>query len=148
VLNPIPPQKAPQLLADAGLLNSPDGRFAAVNVLSYESTKVAGIHIIGDASHTTQPKAGHVANQQAKVCADAIVRLLGGKALDPTPVTNSACYSPITASTATFLSAVYQYDAATASMKLSKLGASSSANNEHYRDMQTWFATLMKDSFA
>ncbi len=148
VLNPIPPQKAPQLLADAGLLNSPDGRFAAVNVLSYESTIVAGIHIIGDASHTTQPKAGHVANQQAKVCADAIVRLLGGKALDPTPVTNSACYSPITASTATFLSAVYQYDAVTATMKLSKLGASSSTNNEHYRDMQTWFATLMKDSFA
>jgi sulfide dehydrogenase [flavocytochrome c] flavoprotein subunit len=148
VLNPIPPQKAPQLLADAGLLNSPDGRFAAVNVLSYESTKVADIHIIGDASHTTQPKAGHVANQQAKVCADAIVRLLGGQALDPLPVTNSACYSPITASTATFLSAVYQYDTATASMKLSKLGASSSANNEHYRDMQTWFGTLMKDSFA
>ncbi len=148
VLNPIPPQRAPQLLADAGLLNSPDGRFAAVNVLSYESTQVAGIHVIGDASHTTQPKAGHIANQQAKVCADAMLRLLGGQQPDPAPVTNSACYSPITAATATWLSGVYQYDAASASMKLSKLSASASATSKNYRDMHTWFGTLMSDSFS
>lgn len=148
VLNPIPPQRAPQLLADAGLLNSPDGRFAAVNVLSYESTQAAGIHVIGDASHTTQPKAGHIANQQAKVCADAILRLLSGQQPDPAPVTNSACYSPITASTATWLSGVYQYDVATSSMKLSKLTASASASSNNYQEMHTWFGTLMKDSFA
>jgi len=78
VFNPIPPQRAPELLSQAGLLNSPDKRFAAVNVLNYESTAAVGIHIIGDASHTTQPKAGHVANQEAKICADAIVRLFSG----------------------------------------------------------------------
>ena len=31
-------------------------------------------------------------------------------------VTNSACYTPITATTATWLSAVYQYDSATGTM--------------------------------
>ena len=39
VLNPIPPQRAPQLLKDAGLLSTdPAKPFAPVNVLSYQST--------------------------------------------------------------------------------------------------------------
>lgn len=33
------------------------------------------IHVIGDASSCGMPKAGHVADQEAKICADAIVRL-------------------------------------------------------------------------
>jgi len=148
VFNPIPPQRAPDLLGKTGLLNSPDGRFAAVDVLSYESTVLPGIHIIGDASHTTQPKAGHVANQEAKVCADAILRRLSGQQPDPAPVTNSACYSPITASTASWLSGVYQYDPASGTMKLSKLAASAGATNRNYEDMSTWFNALMQDSFG
>ena len=118
VLNPIPPQRAPKLLADAGLYNPAAGeRSVPVNVLSYES-RLKGIHVIGDASSTTQPKAGHIGNQQAKTCADAILRSLQGKAVDPAPVTNSACYTPITATTATWLSAVYQYDAEKGIMKI------------------------------
>ena len=148
VFNPIPPQRAPKLLADAGLLNSPDGRYAAVDVLSYKSTQSQNVHIIGDASQTTQPKAGHIANQQAKVCADAILRLLAGQLPDPAPVTNSACYSPITAATATWLSAVYQYNSTNGVMELSKLSASSGATIGNYADMHTWFNTLMQDSFA
>lgn len=154
VINPIPPQRAPRLLEAAGLLNSPDGRFAEVNVLSYESTKVAGVHVIGDASHTTQPKAGHIGNQQAKTCADAILRLLAGGQPDPAPVTNSACYTPITANTASWLSAVYQYDAKTRSMviparhNLGKPIAASGANTDNYKDMQVWFKTLMGDTFS
>jgi NADPH-dependent 2,4-dienoyl-CoA reductase/sulfur reductase-like enzyme len=154
VLNPIPPQKAPKLLADAGLLNG--GRFAPVNVLSYESTVAgkAGIHIIGDASATTQPKAGHIGNQEAKTCADAICRLLQGQQPDPAPVTNSACYTPITATTATWLSAVYQYDPASKTMAIptqhngAKAIAASSTTGGNYEDMQIWFRTLMADTFA
>lgn len=154
VINPIPPQRAPQLLADVGLLNSPNGRFAAVNVLSYESTAKPGIHVIGDASHTTQPKAGHIGNQQAKTCADAILRLLSQKQPDPAPVTNSACYTPITSTTATWLSAVYQYDPVTKTMVIpaqhntGKAIAALAATTENYSDMQTWFNTLMGDTFS
>lgn len=163
VLNPIPPQRAPQLIADTGLLNvgspGPDARFAPVNVLSYESTKVPGIHVIGDASHTTQPKAGHVANQEAKTCADAILRLLQGKALDTNIVTNSACYTPITATTATWLSAVYQAKLDTTTTPATwKMTASTengvtqpraalAATAENYQDMIKWFNTLMRDTF-
>lgn len=154
VINPIPPQRAPLLLQAAGLLNSPNGRFATVDVLSYESTKAPGVHVIGDASHTTQPKAGHVGNQQAKTCADAILRLLSGKQPDPAPVTNSACYSPITATTATWLSVVYQYDPVTRNMVIPaqhKNGtpiAALGATKDNYEDMQVWFRTLMGDTFS
>ena len=161
VLNPIPPQRAPQLLMDAGLLNaSPDAkgvnRFAGVDVLSYQST-VAGksdIHIIGDASHTTQPKAGHIANQEAKTCADAILRLLQGQSPETNLVTNSACFTPITAKTATWLSAVYQYDPVSGTMKASTENgggqpfAAHAATTDNYEEMLKWFDTLMADSFA
>jgi len=152
VLNPIPPQRAPKLLVDVGLTDA--GGFAPVNVLSYESTKKAGIHIIGDASSTTMPKAGHIGNQQAKTCADAILRLLQGRQPDPAPVTNSACFTPITSTTATWLSAVYQYDPTTGKMIIptqhnsGKAIAATAATTENYQDMLKWFNTVMKDTFA
>jgi hypothetical protein len=157
VINPIPPQRAPQLLNAAGLLSADATTpFAPVDVLSYESTVSgkAGIHVIGDASLTTQPKAGHIGNQQAKTCADAILRLLAGKLPNPSPVTNSACYTPITSTTATWLSAVYQYDAATRTMKIPPQHANGGAiaapapSADNYEDMLTWFATLMGETFS
>ncbi|MBK9361281.1 MAG: NAD(P)/FAD-dependent oxidoreductase [Rubrivivax sp.] len=150
VVNLIPRQRAPQLLADAGLLNATGGRFAAVDVLSYASTAAPSTHVIGDASATTQPKAGHIANQEAKVCADALARLFAGGSPDPAPVTNSACYSTITMSKASWLHALYQYDAASASMKPVAAGSGASVgwNGDHFEDMGTWFTALMADTFA
>jgi len=154
VLNPIPPQRAPKLLVDAGLVNSPDGRFATVDVLTYQSTAIDNIHVIGDASHTTQPKAGHIANQEAKVCADAIIRLLDNKVPDQAPVTNSACFTPITATEATWLSAVYQYDPASGNMVIpsqhnnGKPIAATAPSTKNYQEMLGWFDSLMGDTFA
>lgn len=152
VVNLIPRQRAGTLITANGLANATEGRFAGVNVLSYAST-VAGagkVHIIGDSSATTQPKAGHIANQEAKVCADAIVRLLAGSSPDPAPVTNSACYSTITMTQASWLTAVFQYHAASASMQA--VAASSAASvgwsSGDFRDMGTWFNALMADTFA
>jgi sulfide dehydrogenase [flavocytochrome c] flavoprotein subunit len=151
VVNLIPRQKAGKLIAAAGLNNSADGRFANVNHLTYESTKAPKIHIIGDAAATTQPKAGHIANQEAKVCADAIVRAFANLQPDPAPVTNSACYSTITMTQASWLTAVYQYDPTTAKMAVAAVpgvAASVGWNTENFKDMNTWFNALMADSFA
>lgn len=144
--------KARVIVVGGGMAGATEGRFAGVNVLSYAST-VAGagkVHIIGDSSATTQPKAGHIANQEAKVCADAIQRLLAGGSPDPAPVTNSACYSTITMSQAAWLTAVFQYNATTASMQA--VAASSAASvgwdSGNFREMNTWFNALMADSFA
>jgi sulfide dehydrogenase [flavocytochrome c] flavoprotein chain len=166
VVNPIPPHRANGSapggwLAKVGLNNGSEGRWANVDVLSYESTApgAARIHVIGDAASCGMPKAGHVANQEAKICADAIVRLFLGLRPDAQPVANSACYSPITASTASWLTAVYQYDATDARMKIASNGGLTVVNgvpatateaaaisSENFKDMGTWFSTLMRDT--
>ncbi|MGB9193536.1 MAG: FAD/NAD(P)-binding oxidoreductase, partial [Azonexus sp.] len=56
VINAIPPHKAGKVVINNGLANV-GGRWAGVDVLTYQSTAAPGIHIIGDASATTQPKA-------------------------------------------------------------------------------------------
>lgn len=150
VLNVIPPQRAGRLLSEHGLADDASGRWTRVNVLSYETLAAPGIHVIGDASDTTQPKAGHIANQEAKVCADAITRLLAGQAPDPAPVTNSACYSPITFDTASWLTAVYAYDPASGSMQIAHQQPieANRPSKKNYKQMGKWFTTLMADSFA
>jgi sulfide dehydrogenase [flavocytochrome c] flavoprotein chain len=153
VLNVIPPHAAGQLAQTINLADTATsfgGRFCNVAVLTYESKATPFVHVIGDASVTTQPKAGHIANQEAKVCADAIVRLLSGQQPDPAPVTNSSCYSPITASTASWLSGVFAYDPTTKKMATVGGAASEAAtiSSEHYKDMFVWFKTLMADTFA
>jgi sulfide dehydrogenase [flavocytochrome c] flavoprotein subunit len=158
VVNLIPGQRAGGLIRAAGLNNATKltgdtaFRFAGVNQLSYAST-VSGadkIHIIGDSSATAQPKAGHIANQEAKVCADAIVRAFAGLQPDQAPVTSSACYSTITMSQASWLTAVFQYDPGTAAMVANAAGSGASAgwSAGNFKEMNTWFNALMADSFA
>ena len=147
VLNPIPPHRAGKLVRDAGLANV-SGKWAGVDVLSYESSALPGVHVIGDASSTTQPKAGHIANAEAKVCADAILHLLAGEPVYQAPVTNSACYSPITSSTASWLTAIYHYDPATRTMKTPGPIEATSPTSGNYQTMNGWFTNLMSDTFG
>lgn len=152
VVNLIPRQRAGGLIATTGLNNATEGRFAGVNVLSYASTTpgASKVHILGDSSATTQPKAGHIANQEAKVCADALSRLLAGGSPDPSPVTNSACFSTITSTQASWLHALFQYDPVSATMQAvaAASGASTGWNTDSFEDMNKWFGALMADSFA
>jgi NADPH-dependent 2,4-dienoyl-CoA reductase/sulfur reductase-like enzyme len=149
VINAIPPHKAGKVVINNGLANV-GGRWAGVDVLTYQSTAAPGIHVIGDASATTQPKAGHIANQEAKICADAIVRLLAGRSPDPSPITNSACYSPITADTASWLTAVFAFDPVSRTMQPvpGAAGEAAARSKDNYEEMFKWFNTLMEDSFA
>jgi NADH dehydrogenase FAD-containing subunit len=150
VINLIPRHRAGALVTAAGLTSGGDERFAPVDVLSYASLVAPNIHVIGDSCATTQPKAGHIANQEAKVCADALARIFSGGEPDPSPVTNSACYSTISRSEATWLNAVYQFDAATKSMWAvpKSLAASENWTAENFKDMGKWFDALMVDTFA
>lgn len=149
VINAIPPHRAGKIITDAEL-NNVNGKWAGVDVLSYESTIAPSVHIIGDSSATTQPKAGHVANAEAKVCADAVTRLLRGDRPDPSPVTNSSCYSPITATTASWLSVVFYYDPVSKTMKPVGGGATEAKgpSGDNFEQMEKWFANLMSDTFS
>jgi NADPH-dependent 2,4-dienoyl-CoA reductase/sulfur reductase-like enzyme len=149
VLNLIPPHRAGKVIRDNGLADA-GGKWTSVDVLSYEAKVAPAIHVIGDASATTQPKAGHIANQEAKVCADAIVRLLGGLAPDPSPHTNSACYSPITFETASWLTAHFAYDPVSRTMQPvpASSGEAATRSKDNFEEMNKWFKALMEDSFA
>ncbi|MCP5145190.1 MAG: FAD-dependent oxidoreductase [Gammaproteobacteria bacterium] len=153
VLNVIGPQQASWFLKTSGLVPTSQ-RWAPVDVLGYEST-VSGcdaVHIIGDSQGSSQPKSGHMANSQAKVCADAILRRFAGQPLNTAErlanlTTNSACFSPITYDQASYLTAVYAYNPATRAMQATKVGEAERWSREQYRQMFTWADNLWADSF-
>ena len=155
VVNLIPAHRAPQIASLAGVVPA-GSRFAPVDVLNYESTLVGKIHIIGDAADTTLPKAGHVGNQEAKICAAAIINAFRNRQPDPAPTANSACYSPIDNKRASWLTVVYQYDPVTKKMVawdgvLNQPGApteAASPSTGNFSKMSTWYKVLMSDSFA
>ena len=150
VVNLIPRQRAAALVANAGLATDGQARFAPVDVLSYASSTAPKLHVIGDSCATTQPLAGQMANQQAKVCADALTRIFVGQQPDPAPVTNSACYSTITRSEAGWMTAVFQYDRAARVMQpVAKASAASNGwTQKDFKQMNKWFDALMADTFA
>ena len=151
VLNVIPRQRAASLLETSGLgLLGVGGRFAGVDPLSYESTVVPKLHVIGDSQGTGQPLAGHIANAEAKVCADAILKATSGRPPDPAPVTNSACYSPITWDTASWLTAVFQYDPVSKTMKAvpAASGEAHAPSKDHFEKMFDWANNLFADTWA
>jgi NADPH-dependent 2,4-dienoyl-CoA reductase/sulfur reductase-like enzyme len=144
VLNVIPKQKAAPIVFTAGV-NS--GNWAPVNPLSYESTVMSGIYIIGDSQGTGQPKAGHMGNSEAKVCADAILRTLNGVTLYASPKTNSACYSPTSSTEASWITAVFKYDANENKMVIANKG-SSAPSTSNYSEMFSWSGNLFSDTFS
>ncbi|MGJ0507827.1 MAG: FAD-dependent oxidoreductase [Methylocystis sp.] len=171
VVNIIPPHRAPDIVSNTGLV-PPGGAFAPVDVRSYEST-IAGkskIHVLGDASDTSLPKAGHVANQEAKICAAAIIAQFAGATPSPAPTANSACFSPIDSTQASWLTAVYQYsETQNASGAVTALPANKrmviwngtgaigdvqpateadAPSTKNFGQMTKWYGVLMSDTFA
>ena len=154
VLNIIPRHGAPRLLVNSGLTDG--GRWAPVDPTTYGSSldRFPGVYVIGDSQATGQPKSGHMANAQAKICADAILRRAAGDSLDSDErldnlTTNSACFSPINASEASWLTAVFRYNRDTGNMGLvpGSLGEAHNWNSENYRDMFSWSENLFADTF-
>lgn len=110
VLNIIPPQRAgkPAKLAK---VDNVDFRWCEVSFLTYESSSVPNVHVIGDAIDSNLPKSAHMATNQARICASAIVELMSNRAPDPAPVFANTCYSFIDNREAIHVATVYRYDA-------------------------------------
>jgi sulfide dehydrogenase [flavocytochrome c] flavoprotein chain len=150
VVNLIPAQRAGSVVTAAGLATANNGRFAPVNVLSYASTTAPKVHIIGDSCSTPQPKAGTMANQEAKVCADALVRIFAGGTPDAAPVTSGAGYSAITMSQASWATSKYQYNPTLGTMAaaVGSPGLSNGWNQDNFDQMGKWFQALTSETFA
>jgi NADPH-dependent 2,4-dienoyl-CoA reductase/sulfur reductase-like enzyme len=113
VLNVLPTMNAGLIAIKTGLANA-NGRWVNVNYLNFESTAHKDIHVLGDSIQVApaMPKSGHMANQQAKVAAAAIVADLSGWEINPAPVVNNTCYSFVNDKQTIHVASVHQYSAA------------------------------------
>jgi NADPH-dependent 2,4-dienoyl-CoA reductase/sulfur reductase-like enzyme len=111
VLNALPPQRAGNIARDAGVITA-NNRWCEVDFLTFESIKVPGIHVLGDAIQIApaMPKSGHMANSHAKVCAAAVVAMISGQPVNPAPVLTNTCYSFISDREVVHVASVHQYD--------------------------------------
>jgi len=91
VANVIPRQAPTSIAVESGLASGHG--WCPVHPLTFESTRVANVHVIGDACIAgAMPKSASAAVSQADQCARAICALLSEAAV-PAPVFESVCYS-------------------------------------------------------
>ena len=151
VLNVVPPQRAADVASMAGVVNL-NGRWVGVDWLTMESTAVKAIHVLGDATFPGpgMPKSGHMANQHAKVAAAAIIQLLKGEPVNPTPVVMNTCYSFVSDKDVIHVASVHQYDAADRTMKPvpGSGGVSAAANELEGRYALSWARNIWADMLA
>jgi sulfite dehydrogenase len=151
VLNVIPPQRASDIARGFGMANA-NGRFCQVDFLTYESTAQHDVHIVGDAIQpaSLMPRSGHMANQQAKVCAAAVVAQLAGGGVNPAPVLTSTCYSYLSEREVAHIASVHRYDPAAKTMTVAagSAGGSPSANAEEAAYAEAWAQNLWADCLA
>jgi len=132
VLNVVPPMRAGAIAVQAGLANA-NGRWCHVNFLNFESTAAAGVHVLGDSTQSApaMPKSGHMANNQAKVAAAAIVAQIKGLAPNTSPMLTNTCYSFVSPTEVVHVASVHEYVTAEKTFKtVAGSGGVSSARNE------------------
>ena len=112
VLNVIPPHGAGRIAHAAGVVTA-NGQWCEVDFLTFESIKVPGIHVLGDAIQVApqMPKSGHMANQHGKAAAAAVLATLFDRPPNPPPVLNNTCYSFVNDREAVHVASVHRYDA-------------------------------------
>jgi sulfide dehydrogenase [flavocytochrome c] flavoprotein subunit len=148
ILNVIPPQRAGRLAALAGLADG--SGWCPVDPLTFESTRQSGIHVIGDASAALpMPKSAFAAQNQARLCAAAIIDLLQDRP-PVTPRLINHCYSFVSPNQAISITAVYGYEGS--SKSLSNLSGGETGPADDWRREATfatdWYHLLMEDTFG
>ena len=145
VLNIIPPQRAGKPAQLAGVDNV-EKRWCEVSFLTYESSTVANVHVIGDAIDSNLPKSAHMATNQARVCASAIVALMTAQTPDPAPVFANTCYSFVDDKQAIHVATVYRYDANKKIMVAAEGGGVSAKPSEQEGQYaNAWAANIWSD---
>lgn len=110
ILNIVPPQRAGDIARQAGVVNVND-RWADVNWITFESTAVKDVHVIGDALQAAplMPKSGHMANQHGKAVAAALVEIFAGRTPEPILLANT-CYSLVDRRRGIHVDSVHRYN--------------------------------------
>jgi len=148
VLNVVPPQRAGKIAADAGLITA-NKRWCGVDFLTYESTAVKNVHVLGDAimAAPQMPKSGHMANQHAKVCAAAVVALMHGEAVNSQPLLTNTCYSFVSDKEVIHVASVHAYVPEKKTMEIipGASGVSAAASEQEGQYAQAWGNNIWAD---
>lgn len=151
VANIIPPQRA-AAIARFGGLDAGTG-WSPVLGSTFESRVHANIHIIGDAAIASpMPKSAFSANNQAKVCAAAIVARLRGEPV-ARPALMNTCYSLVAPDYGISISAVYAVENDTIQVVPGSSGTSPLDAPETTRALEaayarSWYANITADTFG
>ena len=81
-----------------------------VDFQTFESAKVPGVHVIGDATAAApgMPKSGFMANNHAKVASDSVIALLTGAPVNREPILTNTCYSFVSDKEAVHVASVHK----------------------------------------
>jgi sulfide dehydrogenase [flavocytochrome c] flavoprotein subunit len=150
VLNVVPPHRAGDIAAKAGLITT-NNRWCDVDWRTMESKAVKGVHVIGDAtlSAPAMPKSASMANNHAKIAAAAIVELLRGRTPEPVKIINT-CYSFVAEKEAIRVSSVHEWEPGQGTLVAVKgSGGVSAARSEAEASYAwSWARTIWADSLA
>ena len=150
VINVVPPQRAGEIAQRAGAVDATG--WCPIDATSFESTLVPSVHVIGDATIASpMPKSAFSANQQAKVCAIQVARLLAGAAPEPTTLANT-CYSYTTPEAAISVSGVYRnaggvFSNVPGAGGVSPAGASLAFQRREGQQAADWFRAITREAF-
>ena len=151
VVNVIPPMRAGDIAFKTGLATA-NQRWCEVDFLTFESKAAKNVHVLGDAIQIApaMPKSGHMANQHGKTCAAAVVALLTGQSVNPSPVYNNTCYSFVSAKDVVHVASVHRYDADKKTMLTvpGSGGLSAAANELEGVYALAWAQNIWADTLA
>ena len=151
VANIIPPQRAAAIARAAGLDNGTG--WCAIHPRTFESTVHTGIHLLGDAIIASpMPKSAFSANNQAKVCAAAIVALLRGTPVAE-PILMNTCYSLVAPDYGISIAGVYgvageKIVVVAGSEGTSPVDAPNEVRHREAEYAQSWYANIVADVFT
>ncbi|MDH4094235.1 MAG: NAD(P)/FAD-dependent oxidoreductase [Betaproteobacteria bacterium] len=151
VLNVVPAQRAGNIAVKAGLVNA-NNRWCGVDWRTTESTAVKGVHVLGDATLSApgMPKSGSMANQQAKVCAAAVVALLSDREPLSDPRIVNTCYSYVSDDEVIHVASVHELDASKKTFVAIKGagGLSSARNTLEGKYAWSWAQNIWADTLG
>lgn len=151
VANVIPPQKAARIAEIAGAADR--SGWCPIDPATFESKLQPNIHVIGDASIAgAMPKSAFTANAQAKVCAAAVAKLIGGGKPDDPRLINT-CYSLVAPDYGISVAGVYrpadgQLKDVEGSGGVSPINAPASTRAAEATFANGWFSTITQEVFG
>jgi NADPH-dependent 2,4-dienoyl-CoA reductase/sulfur reductase-like enzyme len=151
VANVIPPQRAAQITATAGVADRTG--WCPVDPTTFESQLMPNIHVIGDAAIAgAMPKAASAASAEGQICAAAITELLQGKAPQPREL-GSSCYSLIAPNFALAIAGKYrptdgQFMEVEGTVASTPADAAPEQHAQEAKSADAWFAATTRETFG